>query len=73
MMDSELAALYRDVIIDHNKSPRNFGELEPSSAQADGYNPLCGDRLTVYLVLDGDRIEDLRFKGNGCAISIASA
>ncbi len=73
MMDSELAALYRDVIIDHNKSPRNFGELDPPRREADGYNPLCGDRLTIYLVLDGERIANLRFRGNGCAISIASA
>lgn len=73
MNDSDLAALYQDVIIDHNKSPRNFGELPPPRREADGYNPLCGDRLSVYLTLDDERITDVRFKGNGCAISIASA
>lgn len=73
MMDTELAALYRDVIIDHNKSPRNFGELQPPREEADGYNPLCGDRLTVYLTLDGERISDVSFNGSGCAISVASA
>jgi nitrogen fixation NifU-like protein len=69
----DLKDLYRDVILDHNRQPRNFGRLEPSDAQADGYNPLCGDRLSVFVRLDGDRIEDLRFEGKGCAISTASA
>ena len=69
----DLKELYRDVILDHNKRPRNFGKLEPSDAQADGHNPLCGDRLTVFLKLDGDRVEDIRFEGKGCAISTASA
>lgn len=73
MMDSELAALYQDVIIDHNKSPRNFRELEAPRREADGYNPLCGDRLTVYLHLDGEKIEEVSFRGSGCAISLASA
>ncbi len=73
MIDSELAALYQDIIIDHNKSPRNFREIPPPRHQADGYNPLCGDRLNVYLTLDGDRISDVSFKGSGCAISVASA
>lgn len=70
----ELADLYRDLIIDHNKSPRNFRRLEPSSHSAEGLNPLCGDKLTVYLNVGGDgRIEDVTFEGSGCAISVASA
>jgi len=69
----DLKELYRDVILDHNKRPRNFGKLEPSDAQADGHNPLCGDRLTVFLKMDGNRVEDIRFEGKGCAISTASA
>ena len=69
----DLKELYRDVILDHNKHPRNFGRLEPADAHADGHNPLCGDRLSVYVKLNGDRIEDLRFEGKGCAISTASA
>lgn len=73
MIDNELTALYQDIIIDHNKSPRNFGELPPPRREADGYNPLCGDRLSVYLTLDGDRIDDVSFNGSGCAISVASA
>ena len=69
----DLKELYRDVILDHNKHPRNFGRLDPADAHADGHNPLCGDRLSVYVKLNGDRIEDLRFEGKGCAISTASA
>lgn len=69
----ELKDLYRDVILDHNAKPRNFGRLEPADALAEGANPLCGDRLTVSLRLAGDRIEDIRFEGKGCAISTASA
>ena len=69
----DLKELYRDVILDHNKRPRNFGKLEPSDAHADGHNPLCGDRLSVFLKMDGDRVEDIRFEGKGCAISTASA
>jgi nitrogen fixation NifU-like protein len=69
----DLKELYRDVILDHNKRPRNFGKLESSDAHADGHNPLCGDRLTVFLKMDGDRVEDIRFEGKGCAISTASA
>ena len=69
----ELKDLYRDVILDHNKQPRNFGKLDPADAHADGHNPLCGDRLTITLRLDGNRIEDIRFEGKGCAISTASA
>ena len=69
----DLKDLYRDVILDHNKRPRNFGRLDPADAHADGHNPLCGDRLSVFVKMDGDRIEDLRFEGKGCAISTASA
>ena len=69
----DLKDLYRDVIVDHNRQPRNFGKLEPSDAHADGHNPLCGDRLTMYVKLDGDRIADVKFDGAGCAISVASA
>ncbi|MGH8427543.1 MAG: Fe-S cluster assembly sulfur transfer protein SufU [Gammaproteobacteria bacterium] len=72
-MDAELSALYRDLIIDHNKSPRNFRTLEPPRAEAEGYNPLCGDRLTVYVRLKDDHIEEATFQGSGCAISVASA
>ncbi len=69
----ELTELYREVILDHNKRPRNFGKLDPHDAEAKGHNPLCGDRLTITLNRDGERIADLRFEGNGCAISMASA
>ncbi len=69
----DLKELYRDVILDHNKHPRNFGRLDPADAQADGHNPLCGDRLSVFVKMDGDRIADLKFEGKGCAISTASA
>jgi nitrogen fixation NifU-like protein len=69
----DLKDLYRDVILDHNKRPRNFGRIDPSDSHAEGHNPLCGDRLTVWLRLQDDRIEDIRFEGKGCAISTASA
>jgi nitrogen fixation NifU-like protein len=69
----DLKELYRDVILDHNKRPRNFGRLDSADAHADGHNPLCGDRLTVFVKMDGDRLTDLRFEGKGCAISTASA
>lgn len=69
----DLKDLYRDVIVDHNRSPRNFGKLEPADAHADGYNPLCGDRLTIYVNLDGESIREAKFQGSGCAISVASA
>ena len=69
----DLKELYRDVILDHNKHPRNFGKLEAADAHADGHNPLCGDRLSVFVKMNGDRVEDLRFEGKGCAISTASA
>jgi nitrogen fixation protein NifU and related proteins len=69
----DLTELYREVILDHNRHPRNFGRLDPADAQADGHNPLCGDRLTITLRRDGERVSDLKFEGNGCAISMASA
>jgi nitrogen fixation protein NifU and related proteins len=69
----DLKELYRDVILDHNRRPRNFGRIEPCDSHAEGHNPLCGDRLTVWLRLKDDRIEDIRFEGKGCAISTASA
>lgn len=69
----DLKDLYRDVIVDHNRNPRNFGKLDPADVHADGHNPLCGDRLTVYANLAGDRITDVRFEGTGCAISVSSA
>ena len=70
---SELRELYQEVILDHNKRPRNFGPLEGADRDAEGFNPLCGDRFNIHLKLDGDRIADIRFEGNGCAISTASA
>jgi nitrogen fixation protein NifU and related proteins len=69
----DLKDLYRDVIVDHNRSPRNFGKLEPADTHADGHNPLCGDRLTVYANLEGERLKEVTFEGAGCAISVASA
>ena len=69
----DLKDLYRDVIVDHNRNPRNFGKLDPVDSSADGHNPLCGDRLTIHLRLDGDRVADVSFEGSGCAISVASA
>ena len=69
----DLKDLYRDVIVDHNRSPRNFRKLPDATCMLEGFNPLCGDKLTVYLKMDGDRIADLSFEGSGCAISVASA
>jgi nitrogen fixation protein NifU and related proteins len=69
----DLKDLYRDVILDHNRTPRNFGVLADANRHAEGHNPLCGDRLSLSVRLDGDRIADLRFEGKGCAISTASA
>ena len=69
----DLKDLYRDVIVDHNRNPRNFGALDPADARADGHNPLCGDRLTMFVRLNGDRIREATFEGSGCAISVASA
>jgi len=69
----DLADLYRDVIVDHNRSPRNRGRLPAATHQAEGDNPLCGDRLRLDVEVAGDVIRDLRFEGSGCAISTASA
>jgi nitrogen fixation NifU-like protein len=68
-----LRDLYQEVILDHHKRPRNFRVLEAASARAAGHNPLCGDRVEVYVRMDGDRIAEVSFLGNGCAISKASA
>ena len=70
---SDLTDLYQEVILDHNRRPRNFHALTGASHTAEGYNPLCGDRLKLYLKLTGDTIEDVSFEGAGCAISKASA
>jgi nitrogen fixation NifU-like protein len=70
---ADLNDLYQEVILDHNRRPRNFHALADASHRAEGYNPLCGDRLTVYLKLDGDVIREAAFEGSGCAISKASA
>ena len=70
---SDLNDLYQEVILDHNKRPRNFRTIEGASHHADGYNPLCGDKLTLTLKIDGDSITDVAFTGSGCAISKASA
>jgi nitrogen fixation NifU-like protein len=69
----ELSDLYQEVILDHNRRPRNFRRLEAPTHHAEGYNPLCGDRINLFLQVDGDRIDDLAFQGSGCAISKASA
>lgn len=69
-----LRDLYQDVILDHGRQPRNFGRLVPATHHADGFNPLCGDKLHLYLQIDADQIiRDVRFEGSGCAISMASA
>jgi len=70
---SDLGELYQEIILDHYKSPRNFGTLEEANRIAQGDNPLCGDRLALWVRLAGDRIEEVRFQGAGCAISTASA
>ena len=69
----DLNDLYRDVIVDHNRNPRNKRAMPEADRRAEGFNPLCGDRLTVFVKLDGDRISDVSFDGSGCAISVASA
>lgn len=70
---SELSELYQQVILDHNKKPRNFRKLETANHSAEGFNPLCGDHLTVYLDLENDSVKDVGFEGSGCAISKAAA
>ena len=70
---AELRELYQEVILDHSKKPRNFRELDNASHEAKGHNPLCGDRLALYIVVEDGVIQDVSFKGAGCAISTASA
>ncbi|MBI2088283.1 MAG: SUF system NifU family Fe-S cluster assembly protein [Deltaproteobacteria bacterium] len=70
---SDISDLYREVILDHNKSPRNFRKMEGADRSAEGYNPLCGDQITVYLKMQDGVIKDITFHGSGCAISKASA
>lgn len=72
-MSDELRELYQEVILDHNKKPRNFHTLPDPAKAAEGYNPLCGDRLTIFLHTEDDLIRDISFQGSGCAISKASA
>jgi nitrogen fixation protein NifU and related proteins len=72
-MSDELEDLYQEVILDHNRHPRNFREMPDATRTVEGFNPLCGDVLRLYLKLEGDRIEDVSFQGRGCAISVASA
>jgi len=73
-MDDSLRELYQDVILDHSRHPRHFGALPGATHKGEGYNPLCGDRVKVYLTVDGSgRIADIKFEGKGCAISQASA
>ena len=72
-MSSDLRDLYQEVILDHSKRPRNFRSMADPTRRADGYNPLCGDRETVFVDMDGDVVKDVSFQGAGCAISTASA
>jgi nitrogen fixation NifU-like protein len=72
-MNQELRELYQQVILDHNKSPRNFRQMENATQHAEGYNPLCGDHIDVYLLIEDGIVKDVSFKGEGCAISKASA
>ena len=69
----DLKDLYQDIIVDHNRRPRNFRRMDNADRHAEGFNPLCGDKLMLYLKLDGDVIGDVSFQGSGCAISVASA
>ena len=69
---SAFEELYRDNILDHYKNPRSHGEIEPADAHAEGMNPLCGDEVTISVALDGETIEDIKFRGRGCAISQAA-
>ncbi|MFQ5785100.1 MAG: Fe-S cluster assembly sulfur transfer protein SufU [Alphaproteobacteria bacterium] len=72
-MDDELRELYQEVILDHSRHPRNFGHPPEATCEARGHNPLCGDRMTLYLTVEDAVVRDARFEGNGCAISMASA
>ena len=69
---SDIRELYQELILDHYRSPRNFRKLEGANRSADGYNPLCGDRVTIYLIVEGDLVKDIGFEGSGCAICTAS-
>ena len=70
---SNLGELYRELILDHNKNPRNFGEINEPTKVAEGFNPLCGDKIKLFIKINNDVIEDIKFIGSGCAISVASA
>jgi nitrogen fixation NifU-like protein len=70
---SDIRELYQEVIIDHGRHPRNFGELTTCNCSKEGFNPLCGDKITVYLTIENDRSKEVMFSGSGCAISMASA
>ncbi len=70
---SDIRELYQEVIIDHTRRPRNFGAVDPANGRAEGYNPLCGDKVTITVALDGEHVTDVRFEGDGCSISTASA
>ncbi len=70
---TDLRELYQQLILDHNQHPKNFKELENATAVAEGHNPLCGDEITLYLIVENNQIQDISFKGSGCAISKASA
>ncbi len=70
---SDLRALYQEVILDHGRRPRNTGTIEPPCRHADGYNPLCGDKLSLYLKVEDDKVVDIKFEGSGCAIFTASS
>ena len=73
-MSTDLKELYREVILDHNRNPRNFGEIEDADRRIDGVNPLCGDRMSLFLKLgENGTIDDIKFQGSGCAISVASS
>ena len=70
---ADLKALYQEVILDHNKKPRNYGKLTPSTHHAEGHNPLCGDHISVTMNLDGDKVETIGFEGEACAVCKSSA
>jgi nitrogen fixation NifU-like protein len=70
---NELSELYQQVILDHNKKPRNYRKIENASKKSEGFNPLCGDRIVIYVRMEGDEVRDISFEGSGCAISKASA
>lgn len=73
MIPPELRELYQEIILDHNKSPRNFKKPDSANREAEGFNPLCGDHYTIFLTVDGDQVREFGFTGTGCAISKASA